>query len=218
MNKECLPIQLDRYFLLFVSFITLCLIVSITHANTVNGYVMGIQMTPAMCLLDPEKLKKRQCLEGYSLNISGLYPETIETYCKTNSSAVLSPIQAKVVAKVMPDERARISLWHNIGGCVNMNVSQYFRHVINFADRLNIPAVMTRQDSAHIQQNMLRTMFIKLNPGLSDKSIHFQCSHFRNASYLTNIKICYHKNGQYKSCPATVTNQCPQSFIIKGSY
>ncbi|MGE8561117.1 MAG: ribonuclease I, partial [Acinetobacter sp.] len=80
-------------------------------AAPVQGYMMVVQMTPAVCMLDTQKSKKRKCLEGYSLNISGLFPETSETECRTASSAVLSPLQAKVVARVMPDENARVQLW-----------------------------------------------------------------------------------------------------------
>lgn len=218
MRQMCLPVDVKHYFMLVFSGIILYLIFTKTYANSVNGYVLGIQMTPAICLLDPAKVKKRQCLEGYALNITGLYPETKEKDCRTSSTAVLSPIQAKVVARVMPDERARIELWRNIGGCVPMNASQYFRNVINLADDLNIPAVMTQQDSARIQQNVLRNMFIRLNPGLLEKSVHFQCSRYKNTSYLSHVAICYGNNAQYKNCPTTVMTQCPTSFTIKGSY
>ena len=75
-----------------------------------KGYVMQVQMTPAICLLDTSKVKKRKCMEGYTLNIEGLYPETSRTNCTTATSATLPPLQAKVVARVMPDEAARRQL------------------------------------------------------------------------------------------------------------
>ncbi|WOE31312.1 MULTISPECIES: ribonuclease I [unclassified Acinetobacter] len=218
MKKMDHTIQFNHRVLYFVSSLVLYLVFSNTHANTVNGYVMGIQMTPAVCLMDSAKAKTRQCLEGYALNITGLYPETRQVDCQTNSSAALSPIQAKVVARVMPDERARVALWRGIGGCVPMNASQYFRNVINFADRLNIPAVMTTQASVRIQRDILTAMFIRLNPSLLEKSIHFQCNRYRNTTYLTNIKVCYNPVGQYKACAPTVITECPKTFTIKGSY
>ena len=90
-----------------------------------TGYVMDIQMVPALCSLDPPTVK-RKCLEGYSLNISGLYPQTTSTHCTTTSSAKLPPLQAKVVARIMPDENTRALLWHNIGGCIPMNAHSIF--------------------------------------------------------------------------------------------
>jgi len=218
MNKVCGQKRLKDYFLLFIGNIMLCMIASSIYANPVSGYVMEIQMTPAVCLLDVEKMKKRECLEGYALNILGLYPEVRTANCRTNTSATLAPIQAKVVASVMPNEFVRENLWRSVGGCVPMNASQYFRAVINLADKLNIPVVMTRQESTLIQQNMLRTMFLKLNAGLPERGISFQCRSHKNVSYLTHIKICYDANGKYKNCPEIIENQCQKSFVIKGTY
>ncbi len=84
-------------------------------APQLQGYVMQVQLTPAVCALDSSKQKQRKCLEGYSLTISGLLPETTERNCTTNSSASLTPLQAKVVARVMPEENARIQLWRSVG-------------------------------------------------------------------------------------------------------
>ena len=84
---------------------------AVASPKGLQGYVMHIQMTPAICSIDKSKIKQRKCLEGYSLNITGLYPETTTRECQTKSSAVLSPLQTKVVARVMPDEHARRQLW-----------------------------------------------------------------------------------------------------------
>lgn len=145
------------------------------HAEPVNvqGYVMHVQMTPAVCSLDPSKQKQRKCLEGYSLTITGLMPETTRTDCSTESSATLSPLQAKVVARVMPDNNARVQLWKSVGGCVPMNASQYFRTIINFAERLKIPANLTSSSNVEMQQSTLRQQFTKLNPSLPQMAFVF---------------------------------------------
>ncbi|MFW1836905.1 ribonuclease I, partial [Acinetobacter baumannii] len=81
--------------------------------------------------------------EGSSRPITGLMPETTRPDCSTQRAATLSPLQAKVVARVMPDTNARVQLWRSVGGCVPMNASQYVRTIINFAERLKIPANLT---------------------------------------------------------------------------
>lgn len=204
--------------MLVLSTLCLCFVTSHLYANKPVGYVLQIQMTPAVCLLDTSKVKKRKCLEGYTLNIEGLYPETSRRDCETNSSATLSPLQAKVVARVMPDEAARRQLWRSVGDCTGMSVSQYFRTIINYADRLNIPAVMTRQGEHQIQTSTLQTMFVRLNKGLTAKQIRFQCTRQGKVNYLTTLNICYAPNGKYKSCSNKVVSNCPSTFIIKGSY
>ena len=185
----------------------------------ISGYVMHIQMTPAVCALDSARQKQRKCLEGYSLTIASLLPELPNNRsCGTNSSAQLSPLQAKVVARVMPDENARRQLWQSVGGCVPMNASQYFRMIINNADRMNVPSVLTGQDTQTVQLSQLRSLFLKSNSGMSSKSVHFQCSNHQGKSYLTEIKICYNTAGRYKQCGAAIESNCPNQFVIKGSY
>lgn len=193
---------------------------SVLHAEPVNvqGYVMHVQMTPAVCSLDPSKQKQRKCLEGYSLTITGLMPETTRTDCSTESSAALSPLQAKVVARVMPDNNARVQLWKSVGGCVPMNASQYFRTIINFAERLKIPANLTSSSNVEMQQSTLRQQFTKLNPSMPQNGIRFNCQLSRSDVVLTEVKVCYTVNGQYKQCSNHVVSNCPSEITIKGSY
>lgn len=193
---------------------------SVLHAEPVNlqGYVMHVQMTPAACALDPSKQKQRKCLEGYSLTITGLMPETNQTDCSTESSAALSPLQSKVVARVMPDNNARVQLWKSVGGCVPMNASQYFRTVINFAEHLKIPASLTSSTNVEIQQSALKQQFTRLNPTLPQNGIRLSCQLSRSDVVLTEVKVCYTVKGQYKKCANHVVSNCPGEITIKGSY
>ena len=185
----------------------------------ISGYVMHVQMTPAACSFDSSRQKQRKCLEGYSLTIASLLPEVpLNRDCSTKTSAKLSPLQAKVVARVMPDENARVQLWQNVGGCMSMNASQYFRTVINYAERLKVPAELTSPETRPMHIANLRLRFLRLNPTLPVNAIKFNCSVSHGTPILTEVKLCYKNNGQYKQCPATVESNCPVSFIIKGSY
>ena len=183
-----------------------------------KGYVMDIQMVPAICALDKQKSKKRKCVEGYSLNISGLYPEINRDNCQTRSSATLLPLQAKVVSRVMPDHVARAQLWAEYGGCVSLNASQYFRTIINYADRLNVPLELSAADNKATNISTLRAQFLKLNKTMKQQSLHFQCQVLQRQQVLTNIQICYTASGQYKNCPQDVATNCPHNFIIKGTF
>ena len=191
---------------------------NVVAAPTVQGYVMQVQMTPAVCAIDGSKKKQRKCLEGYSLTVTGLLPEVTQTDCSTNSSAALSPLQAKVVARVMPEENARVQLWRSVGGCVPSNASQYFRTIINFADRLKIPTDLTGSENKHTQYNILRSQFMRLNPGMGVNSIRFNCQNLRSDPVLTEVQVCYKVNGQYKQCSNHVLSNCPSSFVIQGAY
>ncbi|SEM13356.1 ribonuclease T2 family protein [Acinetobacter sp. DSM 11652] len=183
-----------------------------------QGYVLQVQMTPAICALDRTKAKHRKCLEGYSLTIKGLIPETSRHDCQTSSSATLAPLQKRVVARVMPDEQARIRLWANYGGCVPMNASQYFRTIINHADQLKVPDYLTGVDRKTVSISTLRSQFIKLNPKLPSQGIEFQCQSLNGRPVLTGVEICYRTNGQFKSCASDIVSTCPNTFDIEGAY
>jgi len=191
---------------------------SYATAPVLQGYVMQVQMTPAICAMDRNSAKQRKCLEGYSLTIAGLIPETNASDCTTQSSALLSPLQTKVVVRVMPEDRVRLQLWRNIGGCVPMNASQYFRTMINLAEKLKIPTELTSYDDVRIQQNNLKAQFLKLNPTMPSNGIVFSCQSIKSQPILTDVRVCYKANGQYNSCSSQVVSNCPREFLIKGSY
>ncbi|RZG77996.1 ribonuclease T2 family protein [Acinetobacter sp. WCHAc060025] len=187
-------------------------------APQIQGYVMQVQLTPAVCALDSTKQKQRKCLEGYSLTITGLLPETTERNCSTNSSASLSPLQAKVVARVMPEENARVQLWRTVGGCVPMNAAQYFRTVINLADKLKVPTELTSAENKNVQHHALKSQIVRLNPGMNSESIRFTCQSYASNPVLTEVQVCYRVNGQYKQCSNHIVSNCPNTFSIKGTY
>jgi ribonuclease T2 len=183
-----------------------------------GGDILHVQMTPAICALDPNRKKQRKCLEGYALTVAGLVPETMRAGCETNSSAILPPLQAKVVARIIPDEASRIQLWRSVGGCMSMSAVQYFRTIINYAQRLKIPAVLTDASSHTIQRPTLLAQFLKLNSGLPADGIEFHCQSNHGTTVLTHVSICYNSNGTYKACANHEISNCPKSFTIQGTY
>lgn len=206
----------NRLVLLFAS----ASLVGVGQTVSANSpdYIMDVQMVPAVCSLHADFSKKRKCLEGYSLNISGLFPETTSGDCTTTSSAKLPPLQAKVVARVMPDENSRALLWRNIGGCMPMNATQYFRNIINYADKLKVPEELTGQENLVMPLDTLKAKFLKINTGLPSNGVRFNCQKVAQGNLLTSIKICYYRNGKYKQCPANVVNTCAKNVLIKGTY
>nr|WP_324625417.1 ribonuclease I [Acinetobacter sp. MD2(2019)] len=183
-----------------------------------RGYVLQVQMTPAVCALDGTRKKQRKCLEGYSLTVDGLVPEMIRTGCETNTSATLAPLQAKVVARIIPDEIARIQLWRSVGGCMPMNATQYFRTITNYAQELKIPVVLTDPNSHSVAKAGLIKQFVQLNSRLPADGIVLFCQNSKDITLLTHLNVCYKSDGQYKSCSSKIVSTCPSHFTIRGIY
>lgn len=219
MKKKSLIYQNPVLLLMSTVGINMYMFASTAQAEpNLHGYVMQVQMTPAICALDSTRQKQRKCLEGYSLTITGLLPETSSSSCETASLAILPPLQARVVARVMPDDNARTQLWRSVGGCVPMPANQYFRTIINYAERLKIPNELTNGSNKNIQKSELTQSFTRLNPKLPSNGIRFICQSTRSYAVLTELQVCYQVNGNYKQCANHVVSNCPSEFMIKGSY
>lgn len=185
-------------------------------------YTLVIHMSPAICALDPSKRTLRQCQEGFSLTIASLKPEVAPSEaerCTSKDAATLTPLQARVVDRVMPDERLRQEDWQRNGGCTGMNASTYFRTIANYAGKLRVPPEFNAAGQVTVQKNNLLNQLKVLNTALPVDGVQLRCA--QNPSFnvpvLTEVRVCYNPRGQYVSCPATVRSNCPASFLIQGA-
>ena len=189
------------------------------YAAPPKGYILHIELSPAVCKIDPLQKRTRQCLEGYSLTVLGLFPEGVEiNNCETSSSATLSPVQRRVVMRLIPDEAAQARLWRSVGGCVSMNASQYFRKLVTYAEQLKVPPEVTSLTTIKVSRSKLENRFYQMNSGLNQSSLKLTCAGSGRAAVLTDVKICYRTNGQYQACHIQHTTNCPSNMLIQGSY
>lgn len=185
-------------------------------------YTLVIHMSPAMCAMDPSRKNLRQCQEGFSLTIASLKPELpshVLANCSSQAPAVLNPLQARVVDRVMPDERLRQEDWQQNGGCTGMTVSTYFRTIANYAGRLRVPPEFNASREVTMQRSQLVRQLQLLNNHLPADGVQFRCAQTARfgTPVLTEMRVCYSSNGQYVSCPASVRSNCPSTFMVQGA-
>lgn len=188
------------------------------NAENTAAYVMDIQMTPAVCNIHTVYSNRRKCLEGYSLHIAGLYPLIKKQDCKTNKQVILPLLQKKVISKIMPDEKARLVLWQNVGGCTGITAQQYFRLIANNANALKLPFNLSSSNTRVTKLTEIQQTLFELNPELPPQAVHFQCQNHQNRTYLISIKVCYETQGKYQKCPSHIKSNCPERMTIKGVY
>ncbi|MCJ8146944.1 ribonuclease I [Acinetobacter sp. A3.8] len=199
-------------------------IILLSHASSVyaapKSYVLHVELSPAVCQIDASQKRTRQCLEGYSLTVLGLFPEGVDTSrCETSSAVNLSPIQKRVLMRLIPDEASQARLWRSVGGCVSMNASQYFRKVVAFAEQLKIPSEVTSPTTIRVSRSKVENQFYRLNSGLSYSSLKMGCRGEGGVSnLLTDVEVCYRSNGKYQACQIQQRSTCPSQVLIKGSY
>ncbi len=183
-------------------------------AAKVGQRVLMVEMTPALCSLQPTRQRMRQCLEGYSLTISGL-DLGYGSRCGNSSAPRLTPLQLKVVNRIMPDTTVRSQVWQSYGVCSPLSASSYFRQITNYAGELKLPSELNTGNSYTVAKSRFMGQMTRLNSGMSADSIDLICQDgSRRQSILTNIHVCYEGN-QFASCSNRIDN-CGNNFIISG--
>ncbi|WP_227672217.1 hypothetical protein [Psychrobacter urativorans] len=174
--------------------------------------VLMIEMTPALCNLQPSRARMRQCLEGYSLTVSGLdlgYGER----CGRGSDPRLTPLQLKVVNRIMPDTTVRTQAWQHYGACSPLSSSSYFRQIVNHAGQLKLPNELNTGNSYTVSKSRFIGQMTRLNKGMTASSIDLICQDgSRRQSVLTDVHVCYEGN-QFGRCNSVINN-CGKNFII----
>lgn len=187
-----------------------------------TGFILHIELSPAVCKIDSTQRRTRQCLEGYSLIVSAMNPEGVNPRsCETSNIPVLSPVQKRVLMRIIPDENMQVKIWRSVGGCVAMSASQYFRMMVNYAEQLNMPSEVTTPTSIRVYRDELQQKFVQLNPSMPSQSLLLGCGHAKHAAttpLLTNVQVCYGSDGQYQRCRTEQVSSCPNQFVIQGSY
>lgn len=190
------------------------------HADAPTSYTLVINLTPAVCATNPELRRLRQCQEGFSLTVSQLQPvpPPSERGC-AQEPALLSPLQARVVERIMPDEQLRNEAWRTSGSCTGMSANVYFRTITNYAGRLKVPPEFNADQAVIMHKAQLAQQLVDLNAGLKSNGLQFNCvksPKFRQPM-LTEIRVCYSPNGSYLDCPASVESNCPDRFVVHGA-
>jgi len=187
-----------------------------------SSFTLIIRMTPAVCALDPEMQKLRQCQDGFTLTISSLQAERNNGKRLENCSREptnLSPLQERVVERVMPDKQLRDEDWEKNGSCTGMSSSTYFRTIATYAQRLKVPSELASPRDTVLSKSYIISRLQQLNPGLTEKSILLRCTSdaAHDTPVLTEIRSCYTTQGQYDACPAYLKSTCPANVLIHGS-
>lgn len=191
--------------------------------NLKHHYLLSINLAPAACILHPEWRELRQCQEGYSIIVHGLWTEKTAAE-KTNlekseicseKPPELSPVQQRVLEKLMPDEAVRNKAWQKYGACMGLSAQDYFRTIMSYTNKLKLPGTFKEEGSDRVvERDVLLAQILKLNTGLSEKGVYLRCQSNQEKTFLTEVRVCYDKFGQFIECKNFKPN-CPESMTLR---
>lgn len=177
-----------------------------------RNHALVLEMTPAMCLFYPSRMQMRQCQEGYRVTVETL---DLGYDCMSSTTPVLSPVQEKVVRRIMPDDTFIRQAWRRYGVCSPYSASEYFRLVTRYTSELKLPTELTQVGQYRVDKNAFSEKFKRLNPGIGIKRIYFSCQQAQQQSILTKIEICYANNNR-NNCPQ-IADTCQDQMTIWGN-
>ncbi len=189
-------------------------------AEPAHYYTLTISLAPAFCQLHPERRDMRQCQEGYSVIVHGLAPEREDGKAAENCSKAppaLSPVQERVLERLMPDDPLRVNEWQRHGSCTGMSAQDYFRMLMAYANKLKLPEQLNKEGSDQVlDRNLLVTEIMRMNNGLPTKGIYLRCTRKNDEMpMLTEVRVCYKPNGQFTECINSFRPNCPTTITIR---
>lgn len=183
---------------------------STTHAEI----VLGIELSPITCRLHPNYASLRQCSEGLPLVVN-FFDTSFRGQCSPQIKLNLSPLQEKVVTKVIPDPYMRQQLWQDYGVCSGQSSSNYFRSITNLYSTLRLPPELSNGSNLRVSHPQFLKQMAGNNAGMSIGSVRLYCqSKTSKPAILTHMAICYNNNGKFTQCNTPRPSNCPQIFFI----
>lgn len=181
------------------------------HADS----VLGVELSPAVCKLNPYMGNLRQCIEGNPMTVN--FYRVANQSC-SNSRYSMSPLQEKITSKVIPDGNIRKNIWQQYGRCSGLSTPNYFRTINSLASQLKLPKELSSGRSYRFASSGFSRQLLSLNPGMKPNSFNFFCQkNSAGQSVLTYLNVCYDNNGRFAQC-ATRSYTCPSQFLIDGNY
>lgn len=186
-----------------------------TQTAQAGQNALMVELPPALCQFDMSRSRLRQCVEGYHMVVKGL-DMGYGSNCRNNKSSTLSPMQKRVLSKIIPDNSQQRQAWSRYGACSPYSASEYFRKIIEDAGKLKLPPQLYTGKSHTVNTNRFRKQIADLNPNMGTNSITLICQiDHRQRRILTEIQICYDETS-YKTCSLSSAS-CGKSFIIFGN-
>ncbi len=189
--------------------------------SSAKNSVLSIDLVPALCQLDNNYRRYRQCADGKSVATRSLMIINNRS-CHSQSIPKLSPVQAKMVDKFIPDRNIQKQSWQKYGACSRLSASQYFRQVIQKSSHLRLPKEITDGQTHSITTTQLISKFITSNQGLKANDIRLRCQrgHHNKGNqgklFLTEIQVCYQQN-HFHHCATNITDEIPKNTSCGGN-
>ncbi|WP_162914091.1 ribonuclease T2 family protein [Taklimakanibacter lacteus] len=182
-------------------------------------YALSLSWSPTYCASDAGQYDRQQCGTGraYAFVVHGLWPQYAQGWpedCVLREKWVPDDL-IDAMLDIMPSKKLIIHEWKKHGGCSGLRMRRYFDLTRALFGKLKIPArylsptapiVTTPQD--------LVTDFLKTNRDLTAGMLSVQCGNSRGAARLSELRVCFNKDGTLRPCGSNERRQCRAERLV----
>ncbi len=182
-------------------------------------YTLSLSWSPTYCGSNAGQDDRQQCGPGraYAFVVHGLWPQYAQGWpedCVLREKWVPDELIAAML-DIMPSKKLIIHEWKKHGGCSGLRMRNYFGLTRDLFGKLRIPArYLAPQAPVITTPEQLVSDFVKTNRDLTVDMLSVQCGNSRGAARLAELRVCFGKNGDLRSCGANERRQCRAEKLV----
>ncbi|MGE3874081.1 MAG: ribonuclease T [Parvibaculaceae bacterium] len=182
-------------------------------------YALSLSWSPTYCGSQAGRDDHQQCRSGraYAFVVHGLWPQYERGWpenCRLREKWVPNDV-IDAMLDIMPSKKLIIHEWRKHGGCSGLGMRTYFRLTRDLFAKLRIPArYLSPQAVITTTPGELVGDFVKTNRDLTSDMLSVQCGNSRGAARLAELRICFGKDGSFRSCGVNEKRQCGAKSLV----
>ena len=175
-------------------------------AGQFDYYALVLSWSPSYCAeaSDDDTQCNRRDGRRFNFVLHGLWPQYERGWpqdCRTPRRPFVPEDLINGMLDIMPSSRLVIHEYRKHGTCSGLSADAYFGLARRLFESIRIPeAYKNPFESQTIEPRQLASDFIKANPGLKPDNFAISCG--GAGSRLKEIRICFGKSGELRSCGA----------------
>lgn len=182
-------------------------------------YALSLSWSPTYCRSEAGQDDRQQCGPGraYAFVVHGLWPQYNQGWpedCRLREKWVPDEIINSML-DIMPSKKLIIHEWKKHGGCSGLRMGEYFNLTRTLFGKLRIPArYLSPQAVIMTTPEELVSDFVKTNRELTGNMLSVQCGNSRGAARLSELRVCFGKDGNLKDCGVNERRQCRAKSLV----
>jgi ribonuclease T2 len=182
-------------------------------------YALSLSWSPTYCGSDAGRDDRQQCGLGraYAFVVHGLWPQYERGWpenCRLREKWVPDDLIDSML-DLMPSKKLIIHEWKKHGGCSGLRMRAYFELTRALFGKLRIPArYLSPQATVITTPEELVGDFVKTNRDLGGDMLSVQCGNSRGAARLSELRVCFGKDGSFQPCGINERRQCQAKSLV----